>query len=216
MKKFERIEGVAAPLPEADINTDVLFPARFLLLLQKNGLGKHLFHERRYRLSGELTDFVLNRPPFDTAKILVADENFGSGSSREHAVWALADFGIRCVIALSFGEIFFGNCFRNGVLPITLDREPLSQVMQSAESGKQLVVDLTTQTIHLPNGAQLVFDIDPSRRRALLLGLDEIGAILADDAGDIEAFEEVQRRKAPWLQLNAPSASVSRRHGTYR
>lgn len=202
MEKFDRVESVAAPLPEADIDTDVIFPARFLLLLDKVGLGKHLFHERRHKPSGERTDFVLNTPPFDEAKILVADANFGSGSSREQAVWALADFGIRCVIAPNFGEIFYSNCFKNGVLPIVLFGETHAQVMAAATSGAAFVVDLESQTIRLPNGPTLTFDIDPYRKRALLMGLDEIGAIVADDANDIAAFEERQRRDAPWLQLD--------------
>lgn len=203
MEKFVRVESIAAPLPEADIDTDVIFPARFLLILDKAGLGKHLFHERRYRLSGQLTDFVLNRPPFDKAKILVAGANFGSGSSREQAVWALSDFGIRCVIAPSFGEIFYGNCFKNGVLPIILLPEAHERAMRAAKSGGTLVVDLEATAIRLPEGPPINFDIDPSRRRALLLGLDEIGAILRDDADDIAAFERRQRESAPWLHLEA-------------
>jgi 3-isopropylmalate/(R)-2-methylmalate dehydratase small subunit len=203
MESFVRVESIAAPLPEADIDTDVIFPARFLLLLDKTGLGKHLFHERRYELSGELTDFVLNRAPYNAAKILVADANFGSGSSREQAVWALADFGIRCVIARSFGEIFYGNCFKNGVLPIVLDPESHKRVMESANAGATFVVDLEAQTISLPQGHLIGFEVEPSRRRALLLGLDEIGAILADDADDIAAFERAQRERAPWLQIEA-------------
>lgn len=201
MEKFTRIESVAAPLPEADIDTDIIFPARFLLLLDKQGLGKHLFHERRHLPNGERTDFVLNCPPYDEAQILVADANFGSGSSREQAVWALADFGIRCVIAPSFGEIFYNNCFKNGVLPIVLTGTPHAEAMAAARSGGPMVVDLEKQMIVLPNGPQIAFEIDPYRRRALLLGLDEIGAILADDAADIARFEAEQRKKAPWLHL---------------
>ncbi len=202
MEKFSIIESVAAPLPETDIDTDVIFPARFLLLLDKAGLGKHLFHERRYR-EGTVTDFVLNRAPFDTAKILVAGGNFGSGSSREQAVWALADFGVRCVIASSFGEIFYGNCFKNGVLPIVLTGDAHAQAMSAAASGGPLRIDLEAQEIMLPNGPALHFDIDPYRKRALLLGLDEIGTILADDIPDIEAFERRQREQFPWAQLDA-------------
>ena len=188
MDRFSSIESVAAALPEADVDTDVIFPARFLLLLDKSGLGKHLFHERRYR-DGRTTDFVLNTPPYDRARILVAGKNFGSGSSREQAVWALADFGIRCVISTSFADIFYNNCFKNGILPLVV-------------SAEQMKIDLEAQQIALSTGSPLRFDIDPYRRRTLLLGLDEIGAILADDAADIEAFETTQRDTYPWVQID--------------
>ena len=201
MERFVRIESVAAALPETDVDTDVIFPARFLLLLDKVGLGKHLFHERRYR-EGRPTDFVLNSPPFDKASILVAGKNFGSGSSREQAVWALADFGIRCVIAPSFGEIFYNNCFKNGVLPIVMTGETHAKTMSAALAGGSITVDLETQQIGLPNRASLPFDIDPYRRRALLLGLDEIGTILADDASEIGVFEALQRDAFPWVQID--------------
>jgi 3-isopropylmalate/(R)-2-methylmalate dehydratase small subunit len=202
MEKFTRLKSVAAPLAEADVDTDIIFPARFLLLLDKVGLGKHLFHERRHRPDGSATDFVLNRPPYDASSILVAEANFGSGSSREQAVWALADFGIRCVIAPSFGEIFYNNCFKNGVLPIVVTGERHADIMAAARSGGDFVVDLEAQTVLLPNGPAMPFEIDPYRRRALLLGLDEVGSILADDADDIAAFEARQRREAPWLYLD--------------
>jgi 3-isopropylmalate/(R)-2-methylmalate dehydratase small subunit len=202
MQSFKRITSVAAPLPESDIDTDVIFPARFLLLLDKQGLGKHLFHERRHGRDGKLTDFVLNRPPFDKAQILVAGANFGSGSSREQAVWTLADFGIRCVIAPTFGEIFYSNCFKNGVLPIVLTGEPHARAMAAAATGSPFSIDLEAQTVGLPDGTALPFEIDPYRKRALLLGLDEIGAILADDAADIAAFEAARRENAPWLPLD--------------
>jgi 3-isopropylmalate/(R)-2-methylmalate dehydratase small subunit len=201
MEKFPIVESIAAALPEAHIDTDVIFPARFLLLLDRAGLGKHLFHERRYR-EGRTTDFVLNQPPFDAAQILVAGSNFGSGSSREQAVWALADFGIRCVIAPSFGEIFYSNCFKNGVLPIVMTDEAHDQTMRAAASGGPIRIDLQAQQITLPNGPALHFDIDPYRKGALLSGLDEIGAILAEDAPAIEAFERRQGRQLPWVQLN--------------
>ena len=197
-------QGSRAWLPrcrKADVDTDVIFPARFLLLLDKAGLGKHLFHERRYR-EGRTTDFVLNSPPFDKARILVAGKNFGSGSSREQAVWALADFGIRCVIAPSFGEIFYNNCFKNGVLAIVLAGDPHERIMSAAATAGSIAVDLETQQVSLSNGASLPFDIDPYHRRALLLGLDEIGAILADDASKIDAFEALQRDTFPWVQLD--------------
>lgn len=202
MEKFTTLTSVAAPLAEADVDTDIIFPARFLLLLDKAGLGKHLFHERRYAPDGSATGFVLNTPPFDAAKILVADANFGSGSSREQAVWALADFGIRCVIAPSFGEIFYANCFKNGVLPIALGPAMHEKVMLGARTGEPITIDLEAQTIGLPNGPIVPFDIDPYRRGALMAGLDEIGGILAEDAADIAAFEARQRREQPWLQLD--------------
>lgn len=202
MEKFTTLTSPAAPLPEADVDTDIIFPARFLLLLDKAGLGKHLFHERRIGPDGRPTGFVLNRRPFDEAKILVADANFGSGSSREQAVWALADFGIRCVIAPSFGEIFYSNCFKNGVLPIVMTGERHANVMSAARSGEPFTVDLEKQMVTLPNGPSIHFDIDPYRRRALMLGLDEIGGILADDADDIAKFEASHRREQPWLFLD--------------
>ena len=201
MDKFPILDSVAAALPEAHIDTDVIFPARFLLLLDRAGLGKHLFHERRYR-EGKVTDFVLNRPPFDAAQIMVAGSNFGSGSSREQAVWALADFGIRCVIAPSFGEIFYSNCFKNGVLPVVLAGESHAQAMRAAASGAPIRIDLEAQEVMLPNGPTLHFDIDPYRKGAMLSGLDEIGTILADDAPAIEAFEQSQGRQLPWIQLD--------------
>jgi 3-isopropylmalate/(R)-2-methylmalate dehydratase small subunit len=201
MKSFVSLTSVAAPLPDADIDTDVIFPARFLLLLDRHGLGRHLFHERRARASAN-DAFILSQAPFDTAEILVAGRNFGCGSSREQAVWALADFGIRCIIAPSFGEIFYGNCFRNGVLPVTLSDPAHRQTITAAATGAPLTVDLEAQTISLPERHTIAFQIDPHRRRALLLGLDQIGAILADDAADIAAFESRQRAQAPWLHLD--------------
>lgn len=203
MTPFETLTAVAAPLPESDIDTDVIFPARFLLLLDKAGLGKLLFHERRFTGGRPRPDFVLNRPPFDAARILVAGGNFGSGSSREQAVWALADFGIRCVVAPSFGEIFFANCFKNGVLPIVLPPDPHAAVLRAAEAGQAVTVDLDAQVIRAGAASGLIaFDVDPHRKRSLLLGLDEIGAILADDAGDIARFEARHRARSPWLHLD--------------
>ena len=202
MNAFHTLTSVAAPLPESDVDTDVIFPARFLLLLDKVGLGRHLFHDRRFGGGHARPDFVLNRPPYDAARILVAGRNFGSGSSREQAVWALADFGIQCVMALSFGEIFFINCFKNGVLPIALATEQHRRVLMTAEAGQTLTIDLERQAIRLPQGDPIAFEVDPHRRRSLLLGLDEIGAILADDAGDIERFEHQQRARYPWLRLS--------------
>jgi 3-isopropylmalate/(R)-2-methylmalate dehydratase small subunit len=206
MKNFVSLTSVAAPLPDVDIDTDVIFPARFLLLLDRHGLGRHLFHERRARASaGE--PFILSRAPFDKAEILVAGRNFGCGSSREQAVWALADFGIRCVIAPSFGEIFYGNCFRNGVLPIMLADPAHRDVMTAAATGAPLTVDLEAQIIRLSDEHLIAFQIDPHRRQALMLGLDQIGAILAHDAADIAVFEARQRAQAPWLHLDRAKLS---------
>ena len=207
MQPFTTITSVAAPLPEADVDTDIIFPARFLLLLDREGLGRHLFQERRRKIAGS-PDFVLDRPPFDKAAILVAGPNFGSGSSREQAVWALADFGIRVVIAPSFGEIFFSNCFRNGVLPIVLGPDDHERVMIAAASEGLVTVDLERLQIECGNGPPIAFAVDAYRRRSLLLGLDEIGAILADDADDIAAFEASQKRASPWLHLTGAQRAI--------
>ncbi len=207
MPPFTTITSVAAPLPEADIDTDIIFPARFLLLLDRAGLGRHLFQERRRPVAGQ-PPFVLDRPPFDGAKILVTGANFGSGSSREQAVWALADFGIRVVIAPSFGEIFYSNCFRNGVLPIVLGEDDHARVMIAAASEGPVTVDLERLEIDCGNGPPIAFAVDAYRRRALLQGLDEIGAILADDADAIAAFEARQRLAAPWLYLSAAQRAI--------
>lgn len=197
MSNFTPLTGIAAPLDEANVDTDVIFPARFLLLLDKAGLGAQLFHERRHAVQ----PFILDRPPFDKARILIAGRNFGSGSSREQAVWALADFGIRAVIAPSFGEIFFNNCFKNGVLPIVLPDMEVERLQALAASGAPFSIDLEAGLIHLPDSSELGFSLDPYRRRLLLLGLDEIGAILADDVTDIERFESAQAEAQPWLHL---------------
>jgi 3-isopropylmalate/(R)-2-methylmalate dehydratase small subunit len=181
VSRFTTLTSLAAPLPEADIDTDVIIPARFLLLLDKAGLGRHLFHERR----AAHPDFVLNRPPYDQSRILVAGGNFGC----------------RCVIAPSFGEIFFANCFKNGALPIVLEAAPYAAVLRAAEAAQPVTVDLAAEQIRLPGAEPIPFTVDPHRRRALLLGLDEIGMILAEDLPEIEAFEARQRRAAPWLVL---------------
>lgn len=196
MTPFTTLTAIAAPFPEAQIDTDVIFPARFLLLLDKAGLGKHLFHERRAK-----GGFVLDQSPWDSAQILVAGPDFGTGSSREQAVWALVDFGIRCVIAPSFGEIFHGNCFRNGVLPITLTGAPYDQVLREAEAARPIRVDLPEECLWLQDGSRIPFQIAPDRKRALIEGLDEIGLILADDLPDIEAFERRAQAERPWLFL---------------
>ncbi|MBP0617421.1 3-isopropylmalate dehydratase small subunit [Jiella mangrovi] len=203
MQKFTKLSGVAAPLPETNVDTDVIFPARFLLLPNKTGLGAQLFHERRMRKDEDETPpFVLDTPPYDRSEILVAGRAFGTGSSREQAVWALADFGIRCVIAPSFGEIFFANCFKNGILPIVLSEKEHAAVLAEAIAARPIVVDLESLAITLENGRSIGFEVEAHRRRSLLLGLDEIGSILIDDAGAITAFETRQRETHPWLFLN--------------
>lgn len=199
MEAFTTLTGVAASLQEADVNTDIIFPARFLLLLDRKGLGKHVFHERRHARDG--VPFVLDTPPWTGAKILVAGSNFGTGSSREHAVWSLVDFGIRCVIAESFGEIFFNNCFKNGALPIVASSADHAAIMAEAQAGREITVDLPSQSVRLCDGRSIGFEIEPHRKRSLLLGLDEIGSILADDEAAITAFEDRHRTAAPWLFL---------------
>ncbi|MCX7324955.1 MAG: 3-isopropylmalate dehydratase small subunit [Hyphomicrobiales bacterium] len=207
MTPFGRVKSVAAPLPESDIDTDVIFPARFLLLLDKAGLGKHLFNERRYDRAGKpRPDFILNQPPFETARILVAGQRFGSGSSREQAVWALADFGFACVIAPSFGEIFYTNCFKNGVLAIRMDETSHRALLQASQAGDIVTVDLERQRVSWTSGA-VSFDIDAYRRRALLEGLDEIAQTLSDDSGAIDDFEARWSSRAPWVQIEGQHAA---------
>lgn len=196
MEKLTKLRSVAAPLMEDAIDTDVIFPARFLLLLERDGLGRYAFNERR----GGNEPFVLDQPPYDKAQILVTGETFGTGSSREQAVWALADLGIRCVIARSFGEIFHANCFKNGVLPISLQGEEMARMEKAARAGEEVEVDLPSQTIRVGDTA-IAFEIEANRKRALMAGLDEIGAILSDDAEALAAYEERRARETPWLVL---------------
>ncbi len=207
MEPFRTLRSIAAPLPESDIDTDIIFPARFLLLLDKQGLGDMLFNERRTNRTGNEERFVLDQPTYARSRILVAGARFGTGSSREQAVWALADFGIRCVIALSFGEIFFSNCYKNGVLPIVVSVMDHGAVMAEANAGRPISIDLEAQAVVLDNGRSIAFDIDVFRKRTLLLGLDDIGAVLADDAADIAAFEARQLKEFPWLHLSAEALS---------
>ena len=212
MKTLNRLHSVAAPLLENAIDTDVIFPARFLLLLEREGLGRYAFNEWR---QGN-TPFVLDTPPYDRAEILVAGEHFGTGSSREQAVWALSDLGIRCIIARSFGEIFHANCLKNGVLPIRLENDDIEAVEQAAKKAEPKVVDLERQRIELTDGTTIPFDIEPHHKRSLLMGLDEIGMILADEAEAIAAFETRRSREAAWLTItperfdSLPSEDVSR------
>jgi 3-isopropylmalate/(R)-2-methylmalate dehydratase small subunit len=201
MDKFTTLTGVAAPLPVVNVDTDMIIPAHYLKTIERKGLGKGLFHAQRIRSDGsENPDFVLNKPAYRKAQILVAGPNFGCGSSREHAPWALLDFGIRCIIASSFADIFYANCFKNGVLPITLPQPIVDQLMDDARNGAnaRLTVDLEAQTITRPDGSTLHFEIDPFRRQALLDGLDEIG-LTEQKRVAITAFEDGNREAQPWL-----------------
>lgn len=200
MKPFVHVESIAACLDEDSVDTDIIFPARFLLLMDKVGLAKYAFHERRHAEGAE-SPFILDTPPFDAAQIFVGGKNFGTGSSREQAVWALADFGIRCVIAESFGEIFYSNCFKNGILPVVMSGEELTAIRSEARRGRSLVVDLPSRQVRLPEGRAISFDIESHRKDALLSGLDEIGSILRYDGQEIGAFEAQQKSRAPWLYL---------------
>ncbi len=200
MTPFTRLTGTAAPLPEENVDTDIIFPARFLLITERHGLGRYAFHDRRFDASGaEIATFVLNREPWRDAPILIAGANFGSGSSREQAVWTLLGHGIRCVIAPSFGEIFYGNCFRNGVLPIVLPEQHLATLMAAARDGRTLIVDLETLTITIEHLPPLPFTIAPEQRLALLNGWDETQLILQARGAEIAAFEVRQKRVQPWL-----------------
>ncbi|MBP1178748.1 3-isopropylmalate dehydratase small subunit [Methylobacterium sp. PvR107] len=192
MEKFTILEGVAAPMRTINVDTDRIIPAKYLKTIKRTGLGKSLFAEMRYREDGsENPDFVLNQPAYRNAKILVVGDNFGCGSSREHAPWALADFGIRCVISTSFADIFFNNCAKNGILAIVVSPEDLEKLFEDAERGANatLTVDLEAQTIKGPDGGVLRFDIDAGRRHNLLNGLDEIGLTL-ERASAIDAYEQ--------------------------
>jgi 3-isopropylmalate/(R)-2-methylmalate dehydratase small subunit len=201
MDKFTTLTGVAAPLPLINVDTDMIIPKQFLKTIKRTGLGKNLFDEMRYDRDGtENPDFVLNKPAYRDAKILVAGDNFGCGSSREHAPWAILDFGIRCVIAPSFADIFFNNCFKNGILPIVLPQEQVDKLMDDANRGANavLTVDLEKQEITGPDGGVIRFDIDPFRKRCLLEGLDDIGLTL-EKADAIAAYEAKRAQSAPWL-----------------
>ncbi|HUY68316.1 MAG TPA: 3-isopropylmalate dehydratase small subunit [Alphaproteobacteria bacterium] len=201
MQKFTKLTGVAAPLPMTNVDTDMIIPKQFLKTIKRTGLGKFLFNDLRFTPDGkEIADFVLNRPEYRKAQILIAGENFGCGSSREHAPWALLDFGIACVIAPSFADIFFNNCFKNGVLPLVLPKQQVDRLMQIANKpGAQITVDLETQTVSTyPDNANFSFALDPFRRECLLKGLDDIG-LTEKHAGEIAAYESRQKAERPWL-----------------
>jgi len=201
MQKFTSLAGVAAPLPMINVDTDMIIPKQFLKTIKRTGLGKNLFDEMRYDTDGsEKPDFVLNKPAYRKAAILVTGANFGCGSSREHAPWALLDFGIRCVIAPSFADIFYNNCFKNGILPIKLPQADVDKLMEDAERGANAVVsiDLEKQEIRGPDGGCISFDVDPFRKHCLLKGLDDIGLSL-EKAASIDSFEAKNRAGQPWL-----------------
>ncbi len=201
MDKFTTLTAVAAPLPMVNIDTDKIIPARYLKTIKRSGLGEGLFRDLRFGKGGEKTDFVLNQPAYAKAQVLVVGDNFGCGSSREHAPWALLDFGIRCVIGTSFADIFHNNCFKNGILPIVLPKEEVDKLMDDAERGANatITVDLEAQTIQGPDGGTIHFDVDPWRKHCLLNGLDDIGLTL-EKVSAIDAFEAKQQQSEPWLQ----------------
>lgn len=210
MKKFETFSGVVAPLDRSNVDTDAIIPKQFLKSIRRSGFGPNLFDEWRYLDHGEPDqdnsgrplnpDFVLNRPEFSGAEILLAQKNFGCGSSREHAVWALSDYGFRVVVAPSFADIFFNNSFKNGFLPVVLPQEDIDLLFEQVQSrpGQKWTVDLGAQSITAADGQQYSFDIDPFRKHCLLEGLDEIGLTL-QHADEIRAYEERRRQEAPWL-----------------
>ncbi len=201
MEKFTKLSGVAAPLPLVNVDTDKIIPKQFLKTIKRSGLGKNLFDEMRYDDNGdEIPDFVLNKPAYRTARILVTGENFGCGSSREHAPWALLDFGIRCVIAPSFADIFYNNCFKNGILPIILPQEQVDLLMDDANRGANAMVtiDLAAQEITGPDGGLVAFEIDAFRKQCLLDGLDDIDLTLTKSEA-IDSFEARQKVAQPWL-----------------
>src|SRR5215216_6948380 len=200
MQKFTVLEGVAAPLKMINVDTDMIIPKQYLKTIKRTGLGKGLFSEQRYKDDGsENPDFILNQPAYRNAKVLVAGDNFGCGSSREHAPWALLDFGIRCVISTSFGDIFYNNCFKNGVLPIRVSQEDLDKLFDDAERGANatLTIDLPNQEIRGPDGGTVKFDIDPHRKHCLLNGLDDIGLTMEKKAS-IDAYEAKAKTARAW------------------
>ncbi len=201
MDKFTTLTGIAAPMPLINVDTDMIIPKQFLKTIKRSGLGVNLFDEMRYDDDGnEIADFVLNQPAYRNAEILVAGDNFGCGSSREHAPWALLDFGIRCVIAPSFADIFFNNCFKNGILPIVLPQEEVDKLMDDAARGANatISVDLENQVITGPDGGSISFEVDPFRKHCLLNGLDDIGLTL-EKSTQIEAFETQAAQARPWV-----------------
>jgi len=201
MEAFVRLDAKAAPLPLANIDTDQIIPKQFLKTVEREGLGRGLFFDFRFDEQGkERPDFVLNRPEYKGAGILVAGDNFGCGSSREHAPWALMDFGVRCVISTSFADIFYNNCFQNGLLPVVLKADEVQALMEEARGGNHVMsVDLATQTVAAPSGKNFHFDIDPTRKEKMLKGLDAIGETL-QRAKSIDVYEMKRALDQPWLE----------------
>ena len=200
MDKFTTLTGVAAPMKIRNIDTDMIIPKQYLKTIKRTGLGTGLFSEMRYRDDGsENPDFILNKPAYRAAKIIVAEDNFGCGSSREHAPWALLDYGIRCVISTSFADIFYNNCFQNGVLPIKVSPEDLEKLMDDASRGSNstLTIDLESQEIRGPDGGVVKFDLDPFRKHCMLNGLDDIGLTMAKEKG-ITSYEDKVGHSRPW------------------
>ncbi|SFR46176.1 3-isopropylmalate/(R)-2-methylmalate dehydratase small subunit [Yoonia tamlensis] len=201
MEKFTTLSGIAAPLPLVNIDTDMIIPKQFLKTIKRSGLGANLFDEMRFdRAGNEIADFVLNKPQYRDAQILVAGDNFGCGSSREHAPWAIADFGITCVISTSFADIFYNNCFKNGILPIALPQEQVDVLMKDAEKGSnaRIEVDLEAQTITSSDGDVFSFEVDAFKKHCLLNGLDDIGLSL-EKVASIDSFEAKAAAERPWV-----------------
>jgi 3-isopropylmalate/(R)-2-methylmalate dehydratase small subunit len=201
MEKFDKLSGIAAPMPLVNIDTDMIIPKQFLKTIKRTGLGVNLFDEMRYTQDGaEIPEFVLNKPQYREAQILVAGDNFGCGSSREHAPWAIADFGIRCIISTSFADIFYNNCFKNGILPVVLSKEQVDLLMKDAEKGAnaRIEVDLVAQTITSSDGDVITFEIDAFRKHCLLNGLDDIGLTM-EKAAAIDTFEANAAQSRPWV-----------------
>jgi 3-isopropylmalate/(R)-2-methylmalate dehydratase small subunit len=201
MEKFETLQGIAAPMPLVNIDTDMIIPKIFLKTIKRSGLGVNLFDEMRYdRQGNEIADFVLNKPQYRDAQILVAGDNFGCGSSREHAPWAIADFGIKCVISTSFADIFFNNCFKNGILPIVFPQDVVDVLMKDAEKGSnaRMTVDLENQVVTTSDGQEFAFEVDAFKKHCLMNGLDDIGLTM-EHVSAIDAFEAKSNAARPWL-----------------
>ena len=201
MVPFTKLTGIAAPLPMINVDTDMIIPKQFLKTIKRSGLGINLFDEMRYDREGnELPDFILNQPAYRQTQILVAGDNFGCGSSREHAPWALLDFGIRCVISTSFADIFFNNCFKNGILPVVLPQDAVDTLMEDARKGAnaRITVDLENQTVTTSDGVSFAFEIDPFRKHCLLNGLDDIGLTM-EKAPRIDSYETQMAQARPWV-----------------
>ena len=201
MEKFNKLTGIAAPMPLVNIDTDLIIPKQFLKTIKRSGLGANLFDEMRFDLEGnEIPDFVLNKKAYRNAEIIVAGENFGCGSSREHAPWALIDFGIKCVISTSYADIFYNNCFKNGILPIVLKAEEVEELMKDSQKGEnaRIMVDLETQTVHSSDGVEFSFEIDKFKKHCLLEGLDDIGLTM-EKVSSIDEFEERYQKQMPWV-----------------